>query len=72
MKLIRTKRAVVIALIVSVLYFFVTEYVQNNPRPENTIVKLQSAINNCDLDTFLSCIDSKWSNQVESIYDFTV
>lgn len=72
MKLIRTKRAVVIVLIVSVLCFSVTKFVQNNPRPENTIIKLQSAINNCDLDAFLNCIDSKWSNQIESICDFTV
>lgn len=72
MKLNQTKRIVAVVLLASVLCFSAPGCAQNNPRPEDTIKRLQNAISSFDLDSFLSCIDSKWSNQIEEICDFTV
>ena len=72
MTLNKIKRSIAVVFLFFVLCSSVAGCVQNNPRPENTINKLQDAINSFDVDAFLSCIDSKWSNQVEAICDFTV
>lgn len=71
MRMGKTKRIIAAILLASVLCSSTIGCVQNNRRPENTINKLQDAINNLDLDVFLDCIDSKWSNQVKAICDFT-
>lgn len=72
MKLNRTKRIAAAVLLALLLCFSASGCVENNPRPEDTIKKLQTAINGFDLDSFLSCVDSKWSKQIEAICDFTV
>ena len=72
MKLKRTRRIAAVVLLALVFCSSVSGCVQNHPRPEDTIKKLQIAINNFDLDSFLSCVDSKWSKQIEAICDFTV
>ena len=59
-------------LLVLVLCFSATGCIQKDTQPENTIEKLQNAINNFDLDTFLSCINSKWSNQIKGFCDSTI
>lgn len=59
-------------LLVLALCFSATGCIQKDTQPEDTIEKLQNAINNFDLDTFPICIDSKWSNQIEEICDSTI
>lgn len=71
MKLNQAKRIITV-LLALMLCFSATGCAQNDPRPEDTIRKLQNAINNFDLDAFLGCIDSKRSNQIVAICDFTV
>lgn len=72
MKLSKVKQITVVVLFACVLYFSGTGCVQNNPRPEDTIYKLQDAVNSFDLDAFLSCIDSRRSDQIKAILDLTV
>lgn len=59
-------------LIAAVLCSLFGGCAEKKPHPEDTISLLQNAINKCDVDGLLQCIDSEWASQVESLLELTL
>ena len=66
------KKIAVLFLITAVICSFFVGCAEKKPQPEDTISRLQDAINKFDVDGLLQCIDSEWATQVESLLAFTV
>lgn len=67
---IRKKTAAII-LLAAVFFSLFTACAGKNPKPEDTIFKLQDAINHFDAEACLECIDSKWSDRINSVLSLT-
>lgn len=66
------KRILVMALLITVCCMALAFFVDKPPRPQDTIDAFQNAVNNLDIDALLSCIDSQWATQIESMLNMSI
>lgn len=66
------KRIVAGILLIALCCTVLPSCTDKQPDPKDTIVVLQNAVNNFDIAALLSCIDSQWAGQIESLLNMTV
>ena len=72
MQLTIIKKTAALFLITAMLYSLFVGCAEKKPYPEHVISMLQNAINECNVDGLLQCIDSNWASQIESLLTFTI
>ena len=65
------KKTAVIFLIAAMICSLLTGCAEKKPQPEDTISRIQDAINKFDVDGIQRCIDSEWAGRIEVLLAFT-
>lgn len=66
------KRTAAVFLIAAVICSLFAGCTEKKPQPEDTIARLQDALNEFDVDGLLQCIDSTWASRIESLLALTI